>query len=168
MLCKTHVPTDICRQVDAVDEEYGWSMLMWAARAGYRKHVEALLAAGSKASLESTKEYWLNGRVFPAVSAPSWPSNWLPRVRVDARMPPGCAGLQCAGYRAHRGAAGGAGGADAGGGADRSTGRRRRPDGVGDAPHDTIYIQPRAGDVHGRAIRSYPLRSREGGVMTDR
>ena len=51
--------------IDAVDEEYGWSMLMWAARAGYKRHVEALLAAGANPSLSSSSDYWINGHSFP-------------------------------------------------------------------------------------------------------
>jgi hypothetical protein len=54
--------------IDAADEDYGWSMLMWAARAGYKRHVEALLAGGANPALESTAEFWLNGHSFPAGS----------------------------------------------------------------------------------------------------
>eukprot|EP01045_Picozoa_sp_COSAG04_P028159 COSAG04_NODE_4303_length_2171_cov_1.612934_2_plen_164_part_00 len=51
--------------LDGVDEAYGWTALMWAARSGYKRHVEALLAKGADASVRSSGEYWLNGRRFP-------------------------------------------------------------------------------------------------------
>ena len=54
--------------LDAVDETYGWSALMWSARAGYKRHVEALLSKGADATMQSTDSYWLNGREFPAGS----------------------------------------------------------------------------------------------------
>lgn len=38
---------------------------MWSARAGYKRHVEALLSKGSDATIQSGEPYWLNGREFP-------------------------------------------------------------------------------------------------------